>query len=308
MRDLLRCRSGVEGWVPKELGVRSAADFDKWVAGVASAEPAVLPSLLEADDVGGEGFAHAEGGPESKQPYSRPGVPPTLSEGSGDEGDDGVSGGEEDEWHAGAEASNIITGVVGDGASQDGDGQGEGWVVNQVDAATSAGPSREREPMAHLWFGWSWAMGGLVKAVTGMHIRDALRSECTHWPRVCCLVLVPPALCARRLPPCLLLLLTSSSSLWLMPWSVWSPAAKLGEALDVGDEMYFGFPARAKDADAEDTTRAQVEPGSRDDVLPMRTASLQLGTADAGDGRTLRWWWGTARCMGVATPSPCLCM
>ena len=47
--DLLRCRSGVEGWLPENVQTSSLLDADGMAAGLASAVPRLLPTLADFD-------------------------------------------------------------------------------------------------------------------------------------------------------------------------------------------------------------------------------------------------------------------
>jgi len=132
--------------VPDNFGVRTPEDWDTLLSGVAAAVPVVLPSMLEDDaDAAAAAMLPAPG-------PAMAGIPETSADAARNASDRGSAPG---------------TATAGDAHA---------WFVAEVDATHSSGPPASREPMAHLWFGWSWAVGGLVNSVVKGHFSEAVHS------------------------------------------------------------------------------------------------------------------------------------
>jgi predicted unusual protein kinase regulating ubiquinone biosynthesis (AarF/ABC1/UbiB family)/CubicO group peptidase (beta-lactamase class C family) len=161
LNELLRCRSGIEGWLPEKLTTTALLDSAARASDVAAAAPRLLESLatdeLEAMGEASESDSESAGPPVSKaQTLMRK---PSM----------------DDTPTRKADSTSSMPHLVLDEDYADkgsSDHKEPNW------ALVPQGPGSHQELCAHLYFGWSWAVSEVLRRVSGSaSVQDALCSS-----------------------------------------------------------------------------------------------------------------------------------
>jgi predicted unusual protein kinase regulating ubiquinone biosynthesis (AarF/ABC1/UbiB family)/CubicO group peptidase (beta-lactamase class C family) len=147
---LLRCRSGVEGWLPEKLTTSALLDSEAMAEGVATAAPRLLPALAAFDRK--HAARSSDVGSDADDQPPAPPAPPAAA----DESADASSAGLEPDGDVLDLADKQEAARAAARGSKPSKPPATWHMVPQ-------GPSEKHESCAHLYFGWSWASAELLK-------------------------------------------------------------------------------------------------------------------------------------------------